>query len=186
MGRPFEFDDVVGGGAPSWKLLVARGLMRRCPRCGDPDVFVNRWQLRDRCPDCGYRFVREPGFRLGAWFLNFMLLQFLLLGMGFGFILWAANHPDTSLWPALIVGGAVCVVVPIAFYPTSRTLWAAIDLGMTPLELEEIVDAADAVTPARDGLSGEATPDSEPTTEIDEPDDDEGPGEGQGDSGGTR
>ena len=37
------------------------------------------------------------------------------------------------------------VVVPIAFYPCSLTVWAGIDLAMTPLELEEIVDAADAV-----------------------------------------
>lgn len=145
MGQPFDYDDVVGGRAPSWKILLARGLMGRCGRCGGDDVFVSRWQLRDRCADCGYRFVREPGFRLGAWFLNYMLVQFLLFGLGFGFIFWSANHPDTNLVPALGVGVLVCVVVPIAFYPTSQTLWAAIDLGMTPLELNEIVDAVDAI-----------------------------------------
>ena len=168
MDRPFDFDDVVGDRAPSWKILIARGLMRRCGRCGDGDVFVSHWQLRERCPDCGYRFVREPGFRLGAWFLNYMLLQILLFGLGFGFILWSAAHPDTDLWPALVVGGAVCVVLPIAFYPTSQTLWAAIDLGMTPLELNEIIDAVDA-TPSTD-----ATPPDESTTQSDtDPDDPE-------------
>ena len=44
-----------------------------------------------------------------------------------------------------MVVGLTAVVVPIAFYPRSLTVWAAIDLAMTPLELEEIVDAADAV-----------------------------------------
>lgn len=182
MGRPFDFDDVVGGGAPSWKLLIVRGLMRRCARCGDPDVFVSRWQLRDRCPDCGYRFVREPGFRLGAWFLNFMLLQFILFGLGFGFILWAAGHPDATIWPVLVVGAVVCVVVPIAFYPTSRTLWAAIDLGMTPLELKEIVDAADSIPSAddllTDGLSSDdrlPDGDSPDLSSPDGSDDDPGP-----------
>lgn len=171
MGRPFDYDDVVGGRAPSWRELIARGLLRRCGRCGGDDVFATRWQLAERCPDCGYRFVREPGFRLGAWFLNYMLLQFILFGLAFGFILWSATHSDVDLRPALAVGGVICIVVPIAFYPTSQTLWAAIDLGMTPLELDEIVDAVDAVPDVDpDGGSGDQSPQEPDRSDVDSPD----------------
>ena len=32
------------------------------------------------------------------------------------------------------------MVVPLAFYPTSKTLWSAIDLAMRPLEPDDDVD----------------------------------------------
>jgi hypothetical protein len=35
---------------------------------------------------------------------------------------------------------ATAVVVPLAFYPVSKTLWSAIDLAMRPLEPEDDVD----------------------------------------------
>jgi hypothetical protein len=38
---------------------------------------------------------------------------------------------------------AVAVVVPLAFYPVSKTLWSAIDLAMRPLEPDDDVDPVD-------------------------------------------
>jgi hypothetical protein len=35
---------------------------------------------------------------------------------------------------------ATAVVVPLAFYPVSKTLWSAIDLAMRPLEPDDDVD----------------------------------------------
>jgi hypothetical protein len=35
---------------------------------------------------------------------------------------------------------ATAVVVPLVFYPVSKTLWSAIDLAMRPLEPEDDVD----------------------------------------------
>ena len=53
----------------------------------------------------------------------------------------------------------LAVVAPILFYPFARTIWSAFDVGMTPLELKEIVEATDAATDAAgsDG-SGPALP----------------------------
>jgi hypothetical protein len=34
----------------------------------------------------------------------------------------------------------VAVVVPLVFFPWSKTLWSAIDLAMRPLEPEDDVD----------------------------------------------
>ena len=65
------------------------------------------------------------------------------------FIVWRSADPDAGLLLPIAVGVITAVAVPIAFYPRSLTVWAAIDLAMTPLELEEIVDAADAVVEDR-------------------------------------
>ena len=41
----------------------------------------------------------------------------------------------------LFVSVFVTVAVPIAFYPVSYTVWAAVDLAMRPLEPAEVADA---------------------------------------------
>lgn len=121
-------------------------------------MFVTRWRLKERCPGCGYLFQREPGFFLGAWFLNFMVLEILHLVLMMAFILWKSGHPKAGLLLPLGVGLVTAVVVPIVLYPWSQSTWAAIDLAMTPLELTEIVEAADALA---DGEGGPAHPDSD-------------------------
>jgi len=81
-------------------------------------------------------FEREEGFFLGAFVVNFavMLISlsvFIAVGV-------ALTLPDPSA-VALAGGGMVVgTLVPIAFYPFSRTIWSAIDLWMKPLEPAEI------------------------------------------------
>jgi len=144
MDRAFEVGDVVGP-PPTWQAMVRRGACRRCPRCGGGHLFVHRFRLKDRCPRCGYRFEREPGFFLGAWFLNFMALETVHFVGIMAFILWKSGHPDDGFLLPLVGAVLVAILLPVLLYPWSQTLWAAIDLAMTPLELREIVDAADAV-----------------------------------------
>lgn len=91
------------------------------------------------CPGCGLRFRRADGHWLGSWFLNVCVVQtavVLVLVIEF-----AVTYPDCSvpllLWSTL----AAAVVVPLGFFPYSRTLWSAIDLAMCPLEF------ADGVAP---------------------------------------
>ncbi|MCU1497001.1 MAG: putative rane protein [Acidimicrobiales bacterium] len=156
MDRSFEVDDIVGR-PPTWSDMVGRGLRRRCPRCGGDDLFVHRFRLRDRCPSCGYRFEREPGFFLGAWFLNFMALESVHFVGIMAFIVWKSDHPGGGLVVPVIAAVVTSVALPILLYPWSQTVWAAIDLAMTPLELGEIVDAADAVQ-AGSGGDGRGRP----------------------------
>ncbi len=49
----------------------------------------------------------------------------------------ATTFPDTPIVPIAVVGGVMAVVVPLAFFPISRTLWTAIDLAMRPLTFDE-------------------------------------------------
>ncbi|MEO6987210.1 MAG: DUF983 domain-containing protein [Aquihabitans sp.] len=166
MAGSFDIDDVLGGAAPPWGVLVMRGLGRRCPRCGRDGVFLRRFRLKDRCEGCGYQFRREPGFALGAWFINFMVLQIVLLAEAMTFIVWKSNRPEAGLTGPILLGVATAIAIPILLYPYAQTVWAGIDLAMTPLELEEIVEAADFVDAERgSNLDNVPNATTEPTTD---------------------
>ena len=98
----------------------------------------------ERCPTCGFRFEREPGFFIGAYFVNLAITEGLLFAVVIGFLFAKNADNDVGVFWPLVIGGLFAVVTPLVFYPWSRTIWSAIDLAMTPLELEEIVAAEDA------------------------------------------
>jgi len=99
----------------------------------------------ERCPGCGLRFEREPGFFVGAYLINFAIVIILLFVLCMGYVAMKAIDESASLLPIMVVGLVLAVVAPTFCYPYARTLWSAIDIGMTPLSREEIDDAADAL-----------------------------------------
>jgi hypothetical protein len=46
----------------------------------------------------------------------------------------ALTVPDIPVVPMAVVLGAVAVILPIAIYPVSYTVWQAVDLAMHPPE----------------------------------------------------
>jgi hypothetical protein len=83
-----------------------------------------------RCPRCGYLFDREEGFFLGAFLINFAVTE-LSLGIVIAVLIGLeANGGGVSLVPIFAAAVAVTVIVPIVFYPFSKTTWAAIDMIM--------------------------------------------------------
>ena len=142
---------------PSFARMLGRGLSRRCPRCGRGQLFTRWFRMVERCPRCGYRFQREEGFQLGAYVINFGVTEGLVCLALFGYILAAAANPDVSVWPVVAGGLVAAVVTPVVFFPFSRTVWAAIDLALTPLTLVEQAEADTAVA-AREHLLGRQTP----------------------------
>jgi uncharacterized protein (DUF983 family) len=146
-------DEVVQG-APSWSTLLSRGLRKKCPRCGAGHLYHGWFRMKERCPACGMRFEREPGFFVGAYLINFAITEGLLFVLVMGFVFWKDQHPDAGVVVPIAVGVFLGVFAPILFYPFSRTIWSAFDVGMTPLELKEIVEAADASEPVARGGTG--------------------------------
>ncbi|MDP9402741.1 MAG: DUF983 domain-containing protein [Actinomycetota bacterium] len=121
--------------------MLARALVRRCPRCGAGRLFTRWFRMVERCPRCRFRFERraEEGAFLGAYVLNLALTETALAAVLFGFILVRANNDSGGpLWPVFALGGLVAIVLPLAFYPFSRTLWAAIDLAGRPPRRDEV------------------------------------------------
>jgi uncharacterized protein (DUF983 family) len=127
--------------------MLARGLMRACPRCGSGRLFRWWFQMAGRCPGCGLRFERRPeeAFFLGAFVIALGVTEGAVLLVLFAFILVEASSGGrSSVAPALGVAAAAAVILPLAFYPFSKTIWCAIDLAMHPLEADEERDAAAA------------------------------------------
>ncbi|MGI9611607.1 MAG: hypothetical protein ACR2QO_01770 [Acidimicrobiales bacterium] len=88
------------------------------------------------CPRCGLHFERIEGHWIGALGINTVvsfgaILVSLIVGLG-------ATLPDPPVLPLIGVNVAIAVIVPLAFYPVSRTLWTGIDIAMRPLEPHEI------------------------------------------------
>lgn len=115
--------------------LLKRGMLRRCPVCAQGRLF-RRWVLMaPACPRCGLTFRREPGQWLGSWFLNVCVVQtvvILILAVGVG-VTW----PTPPLGVIGTLTALCALVVPVLFFPFSRTIWVAIDLAMTPLGFDD-------------------------------------------------
>jgi uncharacterized protein (DUF983 family) len=118
-------------------LLLRRGLTVRCPLCGGRGLFQRWFTMVDRCPRCRLRTERVEGHWLGSLGMNTIVsFAAVLLAVVVGVLL---GYPD-ALTVAVVGVVATAVIVPIAFFPVSRTLWSAIDLAMRPLEPDDDVD----------------------------------------------
>jgi uncharacterized protein (DUF983 family) len=116
---------------------------RRCPRCGGRGLFVSWLKLRERCPTCGYRFEREEGFFTGVYLVNYAFVAVAIVGELFVYLIYAsANEGEVSYWPPFLIGAATAIILPIVTYPFAKTIWAAIDLALRPLDPVEEADAA--------------------------------------------
>ena len=100
----------------------------------------------ERCPSCGYRFIREEGFGLGAFVVNFAVTEVAMAVVVVAVIVLEAGDRSVSVAALVLAGVVTIVVVPVAFYPFSRTVWAAIELVMRPLEPAEVADAERALS----------------------------------------
>lgn len=112
--------------------MLARGLARRCPVCGQGRLFRRWFTMLERCPRCGFRFERREGQFVGAVGINTVVsFGALMIVLIVGVVL---SLPDLAVAPVLVACVITAVVVPVFFYPVSKTLWDAIDLAMSPLE----------------------------------------------------
>lgn len=114
--------------------MLGRGMRRRCPRCGGGGLFRGWLAMRESCPTCGHRFERgrEEAFFLGAIAINFAVTEGLLGAMLL--VSFLLTLPDPPLVLLCAVAVPLMVAAPIAFYPFSKTIWAAFDLMMRPPE----------------------------------------------------
>lgn len=119
--------------------MISRALRRRCPRCGDK-AFASFFEMREHCARCGLRFEREQGYWVGAMIINTTITfgTFVLVFGGAILITW----PDVPWAAVLAVTIIANLLIPIWFYPLSKTLWMALELSWHPLETDEIDAAA--------------------------------------------
>jgi uncharacterized protein (DUF983 family) len=110
--------------------LVWRGLRKVCPVCGRGKLFRTWFKMRDRCPSCGYSFEREEGYFVGALIVNIAVAE-AWFGLLFLVVVFA-TAPDIAWAPLLIVALVTNGLLPVVFYPYSKSLWMALDLYFHP------------------------------------------------------
>jgi uncharacterized protein (DUF983 family) len=112
----------IGVGEMLW-----RAFRLRCPRCGEGALFDGWFSMHETCERCALRFEREPGYFVGAIYVNYALTAVLCLGTPIALDLLFG----IPLWAQLAVAGALAVLVPVVFFRYSRSLWLGIDHFVT-------------------------------------------------------
>lgn len=105
--------------------VLVRGLRKRCPRCAERRVFASWFRMQAMCPRCGLLLQKEEGGFLGAMTLNYVAstgVWLVTLGVWLAFTV-----PDVPVVPMLAVSAVLLVLVPLWFYPRSKTIWAAVE-----------------------------------------------------------
>jgi uncharacterized protein (DUF983 family) len=112
--------------------MFGRALRLKCPRCGGGNLLQSWFKLKNRCPSCDLALERgeNDDFWLGAYAINLVVGETTAL---IGTLVYMYNT-----WPempyAVWIGVALAVIMPIAFFPFSRTVWLAWDLSFRPSE----------------------------------------------------
>lgn len=117
---------------------MLRGLVRRCPLCGDRGIFTSWFGQVERCPTCNYPTNRVEDQWIGSLGMN-IIVSFALLvaviAVGFGI-----TYPDPPVAAMLVITVLVAGLFPVFFFPISRSLWSGIDLAMRPPDPDDDVD----------------------------------------------
>jgi len=84
--------------------------------------------MYERCPTCGLKFEREPGYFLGAMYISYGLG--LVMIVGYGFALWLLTRWSVQKVTVL----AILLFLPAAPALTlfSRVLWIYLDQAIDP------------------------------------------------------
>ena len=118
---------------------LRRGLRRRCPRCGSGGIFDSYFSLKERCPTCDYPFERESGYWVGAIAINMAIAEAIFFVLFIAVVL--LTMPGVEWMPLLAVALVTNAIVPVIFYPFSKTIWMSGDLYFHRYKSEEAEQA---------------------------------------------
>jgi len=114
--------------SPRLRRAVRAALLLRCPRCGQGRLFRGMFSMPQRCEVCDLAFEREPGYFVGAIYVNYAATAALTIG---GFLLLDA-YTTISLTLQLVLWSAVGIAFPLWFFRYSKAIWLAVDFFFSP------------------------------------------------------
>jgi ABC-2 type transport system ATP-binding protein len=97
-------------------------------------MFQGLFRMLPECPTCGLKFEREPGYFLGAIYINYAATVGCMLA-GFFALDYFVN---LSLTYQIIVWSSFGVVFPMLFYRYSKSLWLGLDYLFSPVEEDRV------------------------------------------------
>lgn len=116
--------------------LLLSGLFLRCPYCGKGKLFRRFYRMYERCPVCGWRYEREEGYWTGAIAINLVATELLIAIVTVPLVIWLAVS-GLSVWPLVIIGVPMCVILPLLFFRHAKSFWMSLDFMVHPVDHEE-------------------------------------------------
>lgn len=119
---------------PSFPKMLFRGARRRCAWCAGRGAFFTGWfKKASNCKTCGLNWRRgDVGYELGAAAVAAIICMGpLVLAIG---AVAAFTWPDFEVVPLLITLGVGALILPVLLYPTSYTMWQAVDILLRPVQ----------------------------------------------------
>jgi uncharacterized protein (DUF983 family) len=98
---------------------------QRCPRCLQGRVFTGLTTMLDRCPVCGHRFEREPGYFLGAMYASYFM-SIPILGLLTVLIGWLLLPSWSLEWVVPVACVPYLFLTPLV-YRYARVIWMHMD-----------------------------------------------------------
>jgi len=105
-------------------------LLLRCPRCGRGKLFRGMFAMHERCLVCDLVFEREPGYFVGAIYVNYAMTAALTIS---GFLL-LDSYTTVSLTAQIVLWSVFGIAFPLGFFRYSKSIWLAVDHFFSPDE----------------------------------------------------
>jgi uncharacterized protein (DUF983 family) len=104
-------------------MMLRRGILRRCPVCGEGRIFRSLFRLHRACPACGWVIEREPGTVTGPMYLVSVLT------LPFAALLFAVLWLFTEWTPAVQVAVGIPVILMFCAVAlgAAKGAWAAVE-----------------------------------------------------------
>ena len=104
-------------------------------------MFASWFRNHDRCPACGRKFNRAPGYFLGSIYFNYGATAALMIAGYFAVFFWKGRVGHA--WLGALA--AFCLVFPLWFFRYARALWVAFDESWDPWPNEDEQRQGEAV-----------------------------------------
>jgi uncharacterized protein (DUF983 family) len=126
--------------APEGQLMPSQSVRKAltaalklcCPRCGERTLFRGAFAMNDECAQCHLVFEREPGYFVGAIYINYAVTAVVTIG---GFLILDA-YTAVPMAAQLAMWSLFGIAFPLFFFRYSKSLWLAFDQFINPEEPE--------------------------------------------------
>jgi uncharacterized protein (DUF983 family) len=106
---------------PKLRTLLWRGWRKKCPQCGEGEIYQRWLKLREQCPECGLQYLPNQGDLWGPLlFLDRVLFIIPIIAL-FYFRIW---HPNQFLF---YLFGGIMIFVLVYTMPNRNGMSLAVD-----------------------------------------------------------
>ncbi|GAC1361061.1 MAG: hypothetical protein NVS2B12_02600 [Ktedonobacteraceae bacterium] len=90
--------------------------------------------MHEQCPYCHFTFEREEGYFTSAMAIDLVISELLVTA----FALPLAANPGVPISLILLIGAPLALLLPVLFFPHSRSLWLTMDHYLHPVRGEDL------------------------------------------------